>query len=147
MNVVSRTNTLTLLAAIAVVAPLAGCAADATDSPAPTTGADSSSGTTAMATYTDGTYTETGAYQSPNGAESIEVTLTVEGNTVTAVDVAGLGTNPTTKQFQGLFSGGISAEVVGKNMDDLTVDKVAGSSLTSGGFTDALEKIKADARA
>ncbi|WP_447589312.1 hypothetical protein [Microbacterium lacticum] len=43
--------------------------------------------------------------------------------------------------------GGIAGEVVGKDIDDVSVSRVAGSSLTSGGFNDALETIKADARA
>ena len=43
--------------------------------------------------------------------------------------------------------GGIAGEVVGKDIDDLSVSRVAGSSLTSGGFNDSLETIKADARA
>jgi uncharacterized protein with FMN-binding domain len=137
MTVASRSNTLALFAAIAVVTPLAGCAADATgadSAPAPTSG-----------TYSDGSYTEEGSYQSPNGLESVEVTLTLADNTVTDVEVVGNGTNPNTKQFQGLFIGGIAEEVVGKNIDELSVDKVAGSSLTSGGFNDAVSKIKADA--
>ena len=36
--------------------------------------------------------------------------------------------------------------VVGKNIDEVAITKVAGSSLTPKGFTDALEKIKADAK-
>jgi hypothetical protein len=35
---------------------------------------------------------------------------------------------------------------VGKNIDELNVSKVAGSSLTSGGFNQAVEKIKQEAQ-
>jgi len=97
--------------------------------------------------YADGEYAATGEYQSPNGLESIEVTLTLSDNTVTAVEVTPQPTNPNTELFQGQFAGGIAAQVVGRNIDELTVDKVAGSSLTSGGFNAALEQIKADAAA
>jgi uncharacterized protein with FMN-binding domain len=142
MTVASRSNALALFAAIAVVAPLAGCAADAT---AAGGSAGGSAGGATSGTYTDGTYSEEGSYQSPNGLESVEVTLTLADNTVTDVEVVGNGTNPNTKQFQGLFISGIAGEVVGKNIDELSVDKVAGSSLTSGGFNDAVSKIKADA--
>ena len=77
----------------------------------------------------------------------MDVTLTLESNVVTDVEVVGHGDNPNTKQFQGEFIGGIASEVVGKNIDELSVDKVAGSSLTSGGFNKAVDAIKADALA
>ena len=54
--------------------------------------------------------------------------------------------NPNTRKFQGEFAGGIAGQIVGKNIDELNVSKVAGSSLTSGGFNQALEKIKAEAQ-
>ncbi len=51
------------------------------------------------------------------------------------------------KQHQGEFIAGISDVVVGKDIDTIKVDKVGGSSLTSGGFNKAVEEIKADAAA
>ncbi len=143
MTVASRTNTFALIAAIAVVAPLSGCAADAATQ-APSDGGASGG---APGTYTDGTYTEEGSYQSPNGLETIEVTLTLADNIITDVTVVGEGGNPNTERFQGEFSDGIAGVVVGKNIDEIQVDRVAGSSLTSGGFADAVNKIKADALA
>jgi hypothetical protein len=64
---------------------------------------------------------------------------------VTAVTVTPESTNPNGKKYQGEFADGIAAEVVGKSLNELKVSKVAGSSLTSGGFNDAVDKIKADA--
>jgi hypothetical protein len=46
-----------------------------------------------------------------------------------------------------MFIGGIADEVVGKDIDEISVSRVAGSSLTSGGFNDAIEQIKAEAAA
>ena len=97
-------------------------------------------------TYTDGTYTETGSYQSPAGPEEVGVTLTLEADVVTAVEVEPMPDNPTTTMYQERFAGGISDAIVGKKLDELAVDKVAGSSLTSGGFNDATSKIKSEAR-
>ena len=37
--------------------------------------------------------------------------------------------------------------IVGKDIDEVSLDKVAGSSLTSGGFNAAVESIKSDALA
>jgi hypothetical protein len=45
-----------------------------------------------------------------------------------------------------MFESGIGAVVVGKNINTLNVSRVAGSSLTSMGFNDALTKIKAAAK-
>jgi uncharacterized protein with FMN-binding domain len=53
----------------------------------------------------------------------------------------------TSRSFQEQFVGGISSVVVGKPLDALQVDKVAGSSLTSGGFNQAVEKIRSEAGA
>ena len=64
-----------------------------------------------------------------------------------AVEVTGKASDGQAKVYQGQFESGISAVVVGKNIDEITVDKVAGSSLTSGGFKAAVELIKADAAA
>ncbi|WP_434993812.1 FMN-binding protein [Arthrobacter sp. Ld5] len=118
--------------------PVAG--RSATDAPAGTPAADGSGA------YEDGTYAATGSYQSPAGQEEVGVTLTLEADVVTAVDVEPMPDNPTTREYQGRFAGGISEAVVGKRLDELSVDKVAGSSLTSGGFNDALGKIKGEAR-
>ena len=72
---------------------------------------------------------------------------TLEGDKITALEVVGQGDNPDSKRYQGEFIGGIQSEVVGKDIDELSVDRVAGSSLTSGGFNDAIEQIKAEALA
>ncbi|BAS09709.1 FMN binding protein [Arthrobacter sp. Hiyo4] len=74
------------------------------------------------------------------------VELTLASGTVTAVNITQHPSNPNTRKFQGEFAGGIAAQVVGKSIDELNVSKVAGSSLTSGGFNQALDKIKAEAQ-
>lgn len=136
---VTALRTGTALAGLAGALVLAGCsgAADAEDRPQPgVTPSD------ATAPYTDGEYTAEGAYQTPETVETISVTLTLEDDTVTAVDVTGDPMAPETERFQGQFIDGISDVVVGKKLDELQVDRVAGSSLTSGGFNQAVEAIK-----
>lgn len=154
---------LTALAAVSILGAT-GCAgaeapaaAQADDEAAAAT--DTAPGTTAEAApgggsspaaggqaYEDGTYEQTGTYQSPAGEEEVGVSMTLTADVVTAVEVAPMPDNPTTEIYQGRFAGGISEAVVGKRLDELTVDKVAGSSLTSGGFNDAASKIKSEAR-
>lgn len=99
------------------------------------------------AEYTDGSYTATGDYISPAGPSQVTVELTLEGDIVTAVTVTPLSDDPTASGFQGKFAAGIADIVVGRDIDQLAVSRVGGSSLTSGGFNDALAQIKADALA
>lgn len=122
------------------VLALAGCSA----TPA-TGGADAPAAGDTSATYADGTYTATGGYTAPSGQEEVEVELTLEGDTVTAVTVTPTATDRQAAGFQQQFADGIAAEVVGKDIDSLDVSRVAGSSLTSGGFNAAVDAIKAEA--
>jgi uncharacterized protein with FMN-binding domain len=135
------------IAGLSLAGTVAGCAPTATESsPAATPSAGAPSPATSGSTYKDGTYSADGNYVSPNGTETVGVELTLAGGTVTAVDITQHPSNPNTRKFQGEFAGGISEQVVGKNIDELNVSKVAGSSLTSGGFNQAVEQIKSEAQ-
>jgi uncharacterized protein with FMN-binding domain len=140
MTPLQKKTAATTVAAFSLLGTLAGCAA-AADTGA--TGTDSQ--VASDATYTDGTYDATADYQSPNGTETIDVELTLADNVITAVTVTGHGTSPDSQHYQGEFTDGIADVVVGKDINSITVDKVAGSSLTSGGFNAAVEQIKAEA--
>jgi hypothetical protein len=121
---------------------LAGCAAPASTD----TGAGSGSGSTG-GDVVDGTYSADGSYATPESVETITVTVTLADGVVSAVAVEGDPQRPESAQYQSQFIGGISDEVVGKSLDEISVSRVAGSSLTSGGFNQAIEQIKADAAA
>ncbi|MGN7201030.1 FMN-binding protein [Arthrobacter sp. SAFR-044] len=137
------------IAGLSLAGTVAGCAPSTADSTPGTPGAPSA-GSSALAgggaVYKDGTYSADGNYVSPNGTETVGVQLTLAAGTVTDVQITQHPSNPNTRKFQGQFAGGIAAQVVGKNIDGLNVSKVSGSSLTSGGFNQALEKIKAEAQ-
>lgn len=135
--------------AATVTSPTADPTATATAPGTSTTPAAQSSGAVVAATGTlkDGTYTETGRYQSPAGNDSIKVTLTLTNSVVTNLKVTPNATNPTAKQYQGDFVSGINALVVGKKIDSLKISQVSGSSLTSTGFNAAIAQIKSDATA
>lgn len=94
----------------------------------------------------DGSYRASGGYQSPNGPETIEVSITVSNGVIESVEVIPQATNSTSKRYQGDFAGGLAAEVVGKSLEEADVTRVAGSSLTSGGFAEALQTIRQDAK-
>ena len=146
MTTLQKKHAISAFAPLSLAATLAGCATAADD----TTSGSTDSGDTPATTsgdYTDGTYTESGSYQAPSGTETVEVTVTLADNTITDVTVVGEASDPQAKRHQGEFSDGIAAEVVGKNIDEISVDKIGGSSLTSGGFNEAIDAIKADAAA
>jgi len=140
-------------AGLGLVGALAGCSSTASadtntgSSTGTSTGTSSGSTATASASYKDGTYTEDGSYQSPSGTESITVKLTLKSDKVTAVTVTPHATSGNPQLFQSQFASSISGLVVGKDIDTLSVSRVAGSSLTSGGFNAAVTSIKADALA
>lgn len=98
-------------------------------------------------TYKNGTYTETGSYLSPGGRESVEVTVTIDNEVITSAEVKANAASRDSKEYQDKFISGYKSQVVGKNVDEVSLSRVAGSSLTSNGFNAALELIKADAAA
>lgn len=96
--------------------------------------------------YQDGTYTATGNYVSPGGPREIEISLTLNGGQITDATFVGGADDPTSKRFQGEFADNYKAMIVGKNLDEVNLNKVAGSSLTPKGFNDAVTKIKTQAQ-
>jgi hypothetical protein len=132
------------LAGLGATAVLAGCST-APGGPNAGGGDGVDSGADTSAEYTDGTYEVQGDYVSPAGPSHVIVELTIADDIVTDVTVTPLATDTTSLGFQTQFADGIAAVVVGKDIDTLAVSRVGGSSLTSGGFNDALAQIKAEA--
>lgn len=95
--------------------------------------------------YRDGQYTSDGSYLTPGGDESIGVTVVVAHGLVTDAVVRTEASSPTARQFQVQFQAGIAAAVTGRDLAGLAVTRVAGASLTSVGFNDALTRIRFDA--
>jgi uncharacterized protein with FMN-binding domain len=148
MHTSFRKSVLVGIAGLSVAGTAAGCAPGAQGTPAPATQPATSAAATAAApagSYKDGTYSADGNYVSPNGQETVGVQLTLAGGSVSDVVITPHPSNPNTKKFQGEFASGIKAQIVGKKLDEIKVSKVAGSSLTSGGFNQAVDKIKTEA--
>lgn len=137
------------LVGVAGALSLAGCGTAAGTGSAQTGAgtADRGSGSSSSGGYADGTYTAEGSYATPESVETVTVTLTIADDIVTDVEVTGDPQARESEQYQSQFIGGISDEVVGKSLDDVSVSRVSGSSLTSGGFMQALELIKSEAAA
>lgn len=122
-------------------------AANGSENAATSSASENTNGGTPNASgYTDGTYTATGNYLSPGGAESIGVTLTLKDGVVTSAAVQTMGRERESREMQKAFAGGFKTYVIGKSIATLSVDKVSGSSLTPKGFNDAVVKIRAQAQ-
>jgi hypothetical protein len=71
--------------------------------------------------------------------------VTLEDDVISDVDVTPHATNPTSRDLQERFADAVPALVEGRNIDDVELSRVAGSSGTPDGFNAALEQIKVQA--
>jgi len=110
------------------------------------TSTQSNSTNDATAEYADGTYEATGNYRSPGGAESVDVSLTIVDGVITESTVMPSGNNRESKEYQSQFVSNYKQYVVGKELADLTLSRVSGSSLTPLGFNQAVDAIRSQAQ-
>jgi uncharacterized protein with FMN-binding domain len=101
----------------------------------------------AASSYKDGTYSATGSYSSPGGLQTIDLTVTIEKGIITSTSLVTKATDGDAKEYQADFARAYKGFVVGRNVDKVSLSRVAGSSLTSNGFNKALDQIKTDAKA
>ena len=101
---------------------------------------------TGMMDYQDGTYTATVKYEIPYGyVEPMEVTLEFQDNIITDVRAAFEVVNPVSEGYQQAFLEYVPREVVGRKVDNVSLSRMTGASLTNRAFDAALVKIKAEA--
>lgn len=97
--------------------------------------------------YVDGTYTTAVTYTTPKNDEYLlDITLTIANDVVVDADVVysqGAEKDPNAQRFEAAYE----AQVIGKDMDAISLSRVGGASLTTGAFNNALAKIKYDAGA
>lgn len=84
-------------------------------------------------------------YQSPVAMEDVGFTLVLDDDgVITDAKTEVHGSQDTSVQRQKAFAEGLPAAVVGKKLSELTkIDRVGGSSLTTGAFNKALTELKA----
>lgn len=96
--------------------------------------------------YKDGTYSADATYQSPGGTEAISVRLTITDGKVTSSTVTTEPTDKEAAEYQNMFKSGYKSQITGKSIDDISLSRVSGSSLTSEGFNSAVNQIKQQAQ-
>jgi hypothetical protein len=95
--------------------------------------------------YTDGTYTSEVSYLTPARNEYfLDITLTLQNDVIVESNVAyrnGAEKDPNPKRFEGAYR----SQVIGKSLDQVSLSRVGGASLTTNAFNEALVEIKAQA--
>ncbi|MGK9148133.1 hypothetical protein KXS11_10960 [Plantibacter flavus] len=147
-----RTRATLGLGAFTLSATLAACAAQAqtpassaVDSREPSPTAAATPAPDAAGAYADGTYSATGWYGSLPSHH--DVTLTVDEDIVTEVQITTPAEDEASLGYQQRFAEALPGTVIGRNLDEIAVDRLAGSSGCSEGFMNALAQIKEQAAA
>jgi len=96
--------------------------------------------------YKNGVYSTNGNYISPGGAEEIGVTLTLKNGIIVDSKVEVRAERDISVTMQNDFAQNYKQFVLGKEINEINLTKVSGSSLTPNGFNDAVEKIRVKAR-
>lgn len=98
-------------------------------------------------TFKDGTYSATSRYDTPGGGASIGVTVTLSNGTITDASLTQGAPDREAQEFQDRFESGYKSQVVGKKITEVSLSRVAGSSLTPIGFNNAINDIENQAKA
>lgn len=107
----------------------------------------SSSSLSADTTYKDGTFSGTGDFNTPGGNEEITVTITISNGAISNSSVTGNVNSRESQEYLQDFIAGYKDSVDGKSVATLRLSRVAGSSLTTIGFNNALDAIRSQAKA
>ncbi len=99
-----------------------------------------------MSPYKNGEFQTIGNYTSPGGPEEIDVTITLTDGVISDAEVISKATRDMSKKMQADFIANYKPLVIGRKIDEVSLTKVSGSSLTPKGFNEALEEIKIQAK-
>lgn len=109
-------------------------------------GSNSANQNVSSTSYKDGTFSANGSYSTPGGTESIKVTVTLSGGTVASSNIETQPNSRESGEYQADFQANYKDQVNGKSIVNLVLSRVAGSSLTSRGFNQALNDIRNQAK-
>jgi uncharacterized protein with FMN-binding domain len=129
---------------VAAAAGVTACSGEPAAESAAPSGTPPAAPSAEASAYRDGDYSATGWYGSLPSHH--DVTLSIEGGTVTAVQISTPAEDSTSLGYQERFAAALPGAIVGRSVDDLAVDRLAGSSGCSEGFMDALAQIKQQAQ-
>ncbi|USN56829.1 MAG: FMN-binding protein [Candidatus Peribacteria bacterium] len=145
-------NTSLVAALVIATMVLVACGTDTTSPATDTTSTDtsvaadtttSSDSSVEVIKITSATMDYDGEHRQTSGDDKITVTLSLDSdNTISDVAMVLDPSNPQSSRYQDSFASAIKGEVIGKTLDQATVDKVAGASYTSEAWNRAIEDIQ-----
>lgn len=91
----------------------------------------------------DGTYEDQVTYRHHEGSETIDISVTVKDDVITAASIQAVGkTHPVSAKYIKSVDGALADLVVGKNIAQLDIPrKVSGSSLTTAAFKGYIDSL------
>lgn len=102
--------------------------------------------TQANTRYADGNYDASSRYSTPGGTDTMDISVTLQNGSVIAVGASTSPQDAESKEYDNNFLDEFKTFVIGKNIEDVQLSRIAGASLTTGGFMDALESVADQAR-
>ncbi len=83
----------------------------------------------------DGVYIDNVTYRSPGGLEKIEISVSVEGDVITAASINAIIAGPKSSKYIAGVNDALPELVIGKKITELNLPvQISGSSLTSAAF-------------
>lgn len=115
-----------------------------TNTTATTSSGDSSSATS----YKDGTYTASSSYNVPHGGQnSIKATITISGGKITAASATNSYTDRESAMYIDSFNSYVNSDATGQSLAGYSPSRIGGASLTTYAFSNAIDTIRAQAKA
>lgn len=127
-------------------ANMAGASSDNTHKKAPAVTVAKPKSPSTSSIYKDGTYQATGDYESPGGSQELKLSITLQNSIITDTSAEGDHHADDSQIYQANFIAAYKQKIVGKNISDVKLSQIAGSSLTPIGFNNALDDIKNQAK-
>lgn len=105
---------------------------------------DTASSSTNSHNYRDGNYSGKSNYRTPEGDYQMELAITIESDVITSSKVSfnELGAK---SNYSKSFMASYEPEVLQKNIEEVSLSRVGGASLTTRAFNSAVESIKQQA--
>lgn len=92
------------------------------------------------------TFTKSAKYSSPGGEHTIAVTVQLSAGRIAAISMTGDIASKTSQRFEQEFAASVANQLIGKTIEEAqTIGTVAGASLTSAAFRDALSRVQSAA--
>lgn len=95
-------------------------------------------------TYTNGTYRTSSSYRTPEGTYTMDVTVNVANDLITSAQVS-FDSDGARDKYSKRFSDAYQSQVIGKDLESVSLSRVGGASLTTRAFNNALNSIRSQA--